>query len=104
MRVVGVAPRKTKVDSLEGVTEMFEEMRSVRASVLPSSGGMENRELGVQQVQTMCLLMPKDAVVNPGDGVCLEGETPEWRVREVQRWSGHVAVKVERIPGRGAEA
>ena len=102
LKWVQIVPRAVRTDALGGVFEEFSGDRvAVRASVIPSSGGLQNHETGIQEVQTMCLLMPSDAKVAVGDGVCVERGTPEWRCVDVQRWSAHVAVKAERIGGIG---
>ena len=98
LKWVQIAPRKVTTDALGGRIEGFsQEAVSVRASVIPSTGGIQNRETGLREVQTMCLLMPLDAAIAPGDGVCVDGDTPIWRCTGVQKWSAHLAVQVERI-------
>ena len=98
MKTVRIAPRRVTQDALGGQVEGFSaETSAVRASVIPSAGGLESRETGLRQVRTMCLLMPLDARVNPGDGVCVDSDRPQWRCVDVQRWSAHVAVRVERM-------
>ena len=98
LRTVQVAPRAVTADALGGAAEGFSaQTLPVRASVIPSTGGLENRETGLREVRTMCLLMPLDAKVRVGDGVCIDEETPLWRCVDVQRWSAHVAVRVERM-------
>lgn len=95
---IEIAPRQTVTDSLGGVTESFSaDRRSVRASVIPSTGGVMDREAGVVRVQTMCLLMPADTRIDAGDGVCVGSDAPQWRCVCVQKWSEHVAAQVERI-------
>lgn len=98
LKWIEIAPRVVKVDGLGGGVEGFsDEHRPVRASVIPSTGGLLDRESGVVRTQTMCLLMPKDAAIEVGDGVCVESQKPQWRCTCVQRWSEHVAAQVERI-------
>lgn len=98
LKWIEIAPRVVLRDAVGGGVEVFsEEHRSVRASVIPSTGGLRDRESGVVRTQTMCLLMPKDAGIDVGDGVCVDSEKPEWRCTGVQRWSAHVAAQVERI-------
>jgi len=95
---IEIAPRKVTTDALGGVSEGFSDVRSAaRASVIPSTGGLMDRAAGVERVQTMCLLMPLDARIETGDGVCVESETPNWRCVGVQRWAAHIAAQVERI-------
>ena len=90
-------------DGLGGVAEGFSRTKlPVRASVIPSTGGIQNHETGRQEVQTLCLLMPLDAPVAVGDGLCVDGDAPLWRCVEVQKWSAHVAVRAERIRGAAA--
>lgn len=98
LKTVRIAPRMVAQDALGGRVEEFSpETSEVRASVIPSTGGLENRESGLLQVRTMCLLMPVDAQVRPGDGICVDTVRPEWRCVDVQKWSAHVAVRVERM-------
>ena len=98
LKWIDIAPRVTAADGLGGGVEMFSgERRPVRASVIPSTGGLRDRQAGVERVQTMCLLMPPDASIEVGDGVCVDAEGPNWRCVSVQRWSAHVAAQVERI-------
>lgn len=98
LKVVRIAPRVSETDALGGAAERFSARQSaVRGSVIPSTGGLENRATGVQEVQTMCLMLPADAGISPGDGVCVDAESPNWRCVCVQRWSAHVAAQLERI-------
>ena len=98
LKNIEIAPRLTVMDALGGVTEGFSDVhRSVRASVIPSTGGLIDRTAGVERVQTMCLLMALDARIENGDGVCVDSAMPEWRCVSVQRWSAHVAAQLERI-------
>lgn len=100
MKPVYVAPRQVRTDGLGGVIEGFSgEMKKVRASVIESTGGLRSREAGIEQAQSMCLLMPLDAKIEPGDGVSEGPGAPQWRVTEARRWSAHIAVQLERIPG-----
>lgn len=98
LKWIEIAPRMVLKDAVGGGVEAFsEEHRPVRASVIPSTGGLRDRESGVVRTQTMCLLMPKDAKIDVGDGVCMESGQPQWRCTSVQQWSAHVAAQVERI-------
>ena len=98
LKWIDIAPRAVVKDGLGGGVEGFSaERRPVRASVIPSTGGLRDRESGVVRTQTMCLLMPRDAAIEAGDGVCVDSETPNWRCVCVQKWSAHVAAQVERI-------
>lgn len=98
LKNIEIAPRQTQADGLGGVTEGFSNLRRpVRASVIPSTGGIMDREAGVARVLTMCLLMPTDAKIDVGDGVCVDADVPQWRCVNVQKWSAHVAAQVERI-------
>lgn len=98
LKWIEIAPREVAVDSLGGVSEDFSTVHHpVRASLIPSTGGMVDRAAGVERVQTMCLLMPLDAGIDAGDGVCVDSDKPNWRCVSVQRWSAHIAAQVERI-------
>ena len=95
---MSIAPRAVEADALGGVVEGFsEQRRRVRASVIPSTGGLVNHVTGLREVQSMCLLMPVDAEIAVGDGVCVDAYEPEWRCVEVAQWSAHRAVRVARI-------
>lgn len=99
LKWVRIAPRSVREDALGGLAEGFSEVHfAVRASVIPSTGGIRNHETGAQEVQSMCLLMPLDAQISVGDGVCVENLFPEWRCVDVQRWTAHLAARLERIP------
>ena len=98
LKWISIAPRLVAADGLGGGVEGFSaKRRTVRASVIPSTGGLRDRAAGVERVQTMCLLMPEDAGIEVGDGVCVDSQTPGWRCVSVQRWSAHVAAQLERI-------
>ena len=84
---------------MEGFSD---ERTEVRARVIPSSGGLEDRASGRRRVQSMCLLMPPGAVVAPGDGLCIGEERVGWRCVDVQKWSAHLAVQAERLAEAGA--
>ena len=100
LRWVALAPREVTQDGLGGGVEGFSARTTrVRASVIPSDSGVRSAESGVWQSGTMCLLLPLDAKIAPGDGICLDGNVPEWRCVEVQKWSAHQAVQAVRIAG-----
>lgn len=94
-----IAPREVSADGLGGVPEGFSpERRRERARVIPSSAGFVNRAAGVEQVQTMLLLIPGESEICVGDGVCLDSAEPQWRCESVQHWTHHVAAQIRRIP------
>ena len=98
LKWIDIAPRSVAKDGMGGGVEDFSDERfAVRASVIPSTGGMRDRAAGIERVQTMCLLMPKDVRIDVGDGVCVDSEKPDWRCVGIQKWSEHVAAQVERI-------
>lgn len=98
LKEIEIAPRLVRTDGLGGVSEEFSDVRSsVRGSVIPSTGKLLDRAAGVERTQTMCLLLPTDARIAAGDGVCVDSEKPEWRCVSVQRWSAHIAAQLERI-------
>lgn len=98
LKRIHIAPHAVMTDALGGAAEGFSAVRRpVRSSVIPSTGGLVDRAAGVERVQTMCLLMPLDAGIEVGDGVCVESAEPNWRCVSVQRWSAHIAAQVERI-------
>lgn len=98
LRRIAILPRQIEADALGGAWENFGPAQEfVRGSVIPSTGKLLTRPEGVRQVQTMCLLLPADAPVKVGDAVGVDCESPQWRCVDVQKWSAHVAVQVERI-------
>lgn len=101
LRWVALAPRVVRQDDLGGVTEGFsEQVTRVRASVIPSgSNVLRQAEPGLWQSSTMCLLLPLDAPIAPGDGITLDGDASRWRCVDVQKWSAHQAVQAVRITG-----
>ena len=103
LQTVRIAPQKAKTDALGAAVEGFSDERTeVRARVIPSSGGLEDRASGQRRVQCLCLLMPPGAVVAPGDGLCIGEERVGWRCVDVQKWSAHLAVQAERLAEAGA--
>lgn len=98
LKNIEIAPRRVEIGGLGGAAEGFSEERMrVRGSVIPSTGKLVSREMGVLQTRSMCLLMPPDAKISVGDGVGVDGGKVEWRCVNVERWSAHVAAQVERI-------
>lgn len=98
LKRIEIAPRCVETDALGGAAEAFSgERYSVRASVIPSTGKLVSRAAGVEQTQSMCLLMPREVQVEAGDGICVDSTLPNWRCVSVQRWTAHVAAQVERI-------
>lgn len=98
LRWVALAPRTAVEDGLGGRMEGFSEQTTrVRASVIPSGGDVVSTQAGLQQGGAVRLLLPLDAKVAPGDGICLDGEI--WRCVDVQKWSAHQAVQAVRITG-----
>ena len=92
---VEIAPRTIETDDTGGAVERFTAPRKkVRASVIPSTGGLKKHETGLRQVQTMCMLTPIDTDVSVGDGIFAENAL--WRCTEVRRWTAHLAIRLER--------
>lgn len=93
-----IAPGRTEADALGGVRRVFsEERRSVRASVIPDEGALERSEFGLVPQKRCLALMPLDARIAAGDGVAESaGGEPEWLCTDVQRWSAHLAARLER--------
>lgn len=100
LKWVGIAPRAEVRDDLGAALEAFSpNVTRVRASVIPSLCTLDTLEEGLRRAGDVSLLLPADAVIQPGDGLCIDGDAPQWRCTEVQQWSAHVAVKAVRIPG-----
>ena len=103
LKTVHIAPREILTDALGGRTEAFSSVTApVRASIIPCDGALECRESGLREAERLRLLMPLDAQIRAGDGVCIDSGQPCWRCVDVQRWSGHIAARVERIAERSA--
>ena len=107
LRSVQIAPRSVQTDSLGGVIEQFSDNRiSVRCVAVPggntlnyAANSLNPMEHGVFLRQNLKLLMPRNTSVSAGDGICMDGEAqPGWRCVAVEKWSGHLAVKIERLP------
>ena len=95
---VYIAPGRTETDALGGVRRVFsQERQSVRASMIPAEGALEKLEFGLIPQKRCLALMPRDARIDVGDGVAESAQgDPEWLCTDVQRWSAHVAAKLER--------
>lgn len=94
LTTVQIAPRMDKTGELGGLAEGFADERiSLRATVLPDGGGLSVQERGAVNREKIRLLVPGDARVHSGDGVCIAGVM--WRVAAVQRWSAHIELECE---------
>ncbi len=98
LKMISIAPQMHVTDSLGGVAEGFsEETSSVRASVIPSTASLKNHATGRIESRTLCLLVPLDTAIEPGDGICVDDAAPNWRCTSVEKWSAHKAVQAEKI-------
>ena len=92
-----IAPGLTATDALGGVRREFSPERiPVRAAWIPRDGGAEAAEPGRLPNRRAVALMPLDAPIAEGDGVCEGDGAPEWLCVSVQRWSAHLAAELER--------
>ena len=99
-REIAIAPRAAATDALGARIEGFSTARTVvRANVFPASGGLERREAGLSDGRRMEMTLPAGTRIAPGDGVCVGADAPNWRCVEVEAWSGHCRVRLERIEG-----
>lgn len=93
-----IAPGLAQADGLGARTRVFSAERvPVRASLIPAEGALERREEGLATEARCLALMPLDAPIAVGDGVCetAAGE-PEWLCVDVRRWSAHLAASLAR--------
>lgn len=98
LRQVYIAPGIGQTDALGAVTRAFSDERvPVRVSLIPAEGALNRREAGLTADARCLALMPLDAPIVAGDGVCesARGE-PEWLCTEVRRWSAHQAASLAR--------
>ena len=94
LRTVWIAPYETHTDGLGAVVEGFSAERiPVRASLIPVKGDVEAHEAGLIQSGEIRLLTPLDTKISVGDGVLPEKDGPVWRCVEIERWSGHLALR-----------
>ena len=100
-----IAPHAEQKDALGGVRLSFSARRiPVRGSLQPdantlnhaaSSLNFEGHDL--RAAQTLRALLPRDAQIAPGDGVCTDGAAqPQWLVLSVEDWTAHKLVRLER--------
>ena len=95
---VYIAPGRVETDALGGARRVFSAERlPVRASMIPAEGALERLEHGLAPQKRCLALLPRDAAIAAGDGVSTQASgEPEWLCTDVQRWSAHVAAKLER--------
>ena len=100
-----IAPHAEEQDALGGVRLSFSARRvPVRGSLQPdanalgySSGNLRQEAQGLRTVQRLRALLPRDAEIAPGDGVCTDGAPqPQWLVLSVENWTAHKLVRLER--------
>ena len=100
-----IAPHAETADALGGVRLGFSARRiPVRGTLQPDAnalgyraGALKQEEQGLRVVQRMRALLPRDAEIAPGDGVCTDGAAqPQWLVLSVEDWTAHKLVRLER--------
>ena len=100
LKMLYIAPGLAVADGLGAARRAFSAERvPVRASLIPAEGALERLEPGLLADARCLALMPVDAPIAAGDGVCetAEGE-PEWLCVEVRGWSAHLAASLVRRP------
>lgn len=98
LRQVFIAPGLAQADALGAASRAFSEERvPVRASLIPAEGTLAEFMAGMATQKKCLALMPLDAPIAAGDGVCetAAGE-PEWLCEDVRRWSAHLAASLAR--------
>lgn len=98
LRTLYIAPSIQITDALGSITRGFSRDRNpVRCSLIPRGGALESLEPGMRVSEKYMAIMPPDAEIAAGDGVCesIDGE-PRWLCMEVIPWSAHLSVSLER--------
>ena len=98
LKRVYIAPALAVTDALGAVSRAFSGERvPVRASLIPQEASLAPGEAGLVKDARCLALMPLDAPIAEGDGVC-EGASgePEWLCTGVRRWSAHLAASLAR--------
>ena len=98
LKTVYICAGLEESDALGGVKRGFSPRRvATRGSLIPSEGKLEGLEPGLAAARRCVLLLPADAKIAAGDGVCeCPDGAPEWLCVDVRRWSAHVAATLER--------
>lgn len=98
LKTLYVAPSIQMKDGMGGIVRGFSGDRNpVRCSMIPQSCGLEALEGGMRTSEKYMAIMPADAGIVPGDGICESiDEEPLWLCTEVIPWSAHLAATLER--------
>ena len=100
-----IAPHAEQTDALGGVRLSFSPRRiPVRGSLQPDTNTLNHaastlnfEAQGLRAAQTMRALLPRDAEIAPGDGVCTDGAAqPQWLVLSVEDWTAHKLARLAR--------
>lgn len=97
-RTLFIVPALEIPDGLGGISRGFSGDRNpVSCTMIPQGGGLSTLESGMRAREKYLMLLPRDAAIIPGDGVCesIDGD-PEWLCTEVIPWSAHLAATLER--------
>jgi len=93
---VRIAPRIAAQGALGSVGEAFsEDVRCVRASLLPCGGELEADARGAKTGRRLRLMTARDVQVKAGDGVWVEDVL--WRIVAAEKWSAHLELVCEEM-------
>jgi len=103
---VWIYPRSVCTDDLGCTREQFDlPAHRTKGSVEPVSNtlgyaanGLAHLEAGVKGNQAVRVCLPEKTAVKTGDGVGFEEDGgAQWRCVFVEKWHGHMRVKLERM-------
>ena len=100
-----IAPHLEQADALGGVRLAFSARRiPVRGSLQPETRALgyaadtlKQEPQGFRLVQRLRAILPRDAEIAPGDGICADGAPePQWLCLAVEDWTAHKVAHLER--------
>ena len=98
LQMISIYARTHTEDAMGGRARVFKsEGVSVRASVLPESGGAETGVRGDVHTDRVRLLVSRDTRVRAGDGVLINDTM--YIVRAINRWRAHLELICEARKG-----
>ena len=105
LQTLEIAPHAETADALGGVRLGFTARRiPVRGSLQPETHALgynadtlKQEPQGLRLGQRLRAILPRDAEIAPGDGVCTDGaREPQWLCLAVENWTAHKLVYLER--------
>ena len=100
-----IAPHTEQADALGGVRLGFSARRvPVRGSLQPETHALgyaadtlKQEGQGLRLNQRLRAILPRDAAIAPGDGLCTDGaREPQWLCLAVEDWTAHKVAHLER--------